>query len=50
MTRWYPTIPFRVNEAGRLEQVEWVNGDPSGWKSLINGMPLSEVVKGLRKQ
>lgn len=50
MTRWYPTIPFRVDEAGRLEQVEWVSGHSSGWKSPINGLPLSEAVKRLRKQ
>jgi hypothetical protein len=49
MTRWYPTIPFRVDEAGRLEQVVWVQGQQSGWKSPIDGMPLSEVVKALRK-
>jgi len=50
MTRWYPVLPFRINKDGRLEQVEWVGGASSGWKSPINGMPLSDVVTKLRKQ
>ena len=50
IARWYPTIPFRVDESGRLAQVEWNGPTPSLWKSPINGLPLSEAVQKLRKQ
>ena len=49
-TRWYPNMPFRIDEAGRLDQVEFISPSPYLWKSLINGMKLDDVVKGLQKR
>jgi hypothetical protein len=49
MTRWYPVLPFRIDDAGRLEQVKIVQREPFDWKSPINGLPLDEVIRKLRK-
>jgi hypothetical protein len=48
--RWYPSMPFRVDEAGRLDQVEFIPPSRYGWKSPINRMPLKDVVTGLQKK
>jgi hypothetical protein len=48
-TQWYPAMPFLIDANGRLQQVTFEN-DPLGWKSPINGLPLSEVVKMLRNK
>jgi hypothetical protein len=47
--RWYPLLPFRVDDAGRLDQAEFVS-PAFFWKSPINRMRLDEVVKELRKK
>lgn len=46
-TQWYPLMPFLIDASGRLQQAAFEN-DPLGWKSPINGLPLSEIIKMLR--